>query len=451
MNWNRFGALWPAALASLLLISLPAAAQPPPSASETVRVVPALDGVFKAFASHPIVAISDDHGLAQSLDFYAAVVRDPRFTKEVGNLVVEFGGTAHQDTLDRYLSGEAVPYAELRKVWTDVVSGPALYIGYMNIFAQVRATNRTLPAEKRIHILLGEPPIDWSRVRTRAEHLPYQAQRQSYPAELVRREILAKGKKALLIYGGGHLYRERYYYPYTEGAGADPRAQAALRKFLQGVAAGTPDYEGFTPAWSEQVRRKASGLRREVESYGDLKSVSFLGRTGGEDVFVAEFSGAKIKVHTRLDDQGKLDLASWEPTPYRDSGGTITDRIEAAAPGSVFVVAAYTGYPRKTCSERFERAHPNWTAPALAQPVRGDLARDQSVEGCRPYMAAVADGLLYLGPAASLTMGPEHPDIYLDEAYRQEEDRRWQIQGDAPLLSVDIQDYPSTTKKVWPY
>jgi hypothetical protein len=452
MNGQRFRPLWAVSFASLLLICAQASAQPPQTAANAVNVVPALDGVFDAFASHPIVAIGDDHGLAQSLDFYAAVVRDPRFATDVGNLVVEFGGAAHQDVLDRYLAGETVPYTELRKVWTDVVSGPELYIGYMNIFAQVRATNMTLPAEKRIHIFLGEPPIDWSRIRTPSEQLPYQAQRQSYPAELVRREILGKGKKALMIYGGGHLYRERYYYPYAEGAGANPRARAVLWKFLSDLAAGTPDYRSFTPAWSEQVRRTASGLTRSVVSYGDLRSIAFLGRTGSEDVFVAEFSGAKIKVHARLNDRDKLDLASWEPTPCRDAGGTITDRIEAAAPGSVFVVAVYTGYPQKTCSDHFERAHAGWTAPALARPVRGSLARDQSADGCRPYMAAVADGLLYLGPATSLTMGAEHPDIYLDEAYRREEDRRWQIQGDAPLPpSTDLRDHPSAPKKVWPY
>jgi hypothetical protein len=129
MNGQRFRPLWAVSFASLLLICAQASAQPPQTAANAVNVVPALDGVFDAFASHPIVAIGDDHGLAQSLDFYAAVVRDPRFATDVGNLVVEFGGAAHQDVLDRYLAGETVPYTELRKVWTDVVSGPELYIG----------------------------------------------------------------------------------------------------------------------------------------------------------------------------------------------------------------------------------------------------------------------------------------------------------------------------------
>jgi hypothetical protein len=44
--------------------------------------------------------------MAQEEDFYAALVRSPRFAAEVGNVVVEFGDAAQQGTLDRYLSGE---------------------------------------------------------------------------------------------------------------------------------------------------------------------------------------------------------------------------------------------------------------------------------------------------------------------------------------------------------
>ena len=100
----------------------PASAQPTP-APLTVRATAAVGGILDAFASHPVVALGDRHGLAEELDLYAALIRDPRFASEVGYLVVEFGSATHQDTLDRYLSGETVPYADLRKVWTDSVAG----------------------------------------------------------------------------------------------------------------------------------------------------------------------------------------------------------------------------------------------------------------------------------------------------------------------------------------
>src|ERR1700743_2706123 len=90
-----------------IVFTLPAMAQSP-EPLPSPRVQPAIDGLMAAFANHPIVGMDDNHGLAQEEDFYAALVRDPRFAKEVGNVVVEFGGAAAQPIIDRYVNGEPV-------------------------------------------------------------------------------------------------------------------------------------------------------------------------------------------------------------------------------------------------------------------------------------------------------------------------------------------------------
>jgi hypothetical protein len=49
-------------------------------------------------------------------------------------VVVEFGGSAAQGIIERYVNGEDVPFTELRHVWTDVVGwipGP-FALGYVN-------------------------------------------------------------------------------------------------------------------------------------------------------------------------------------------------------------------------------------------------------------------------------------------------------------------------------
>ena len=170
-------------------------------------VTPAMDGIFGAFKTYPLVGIGEHHRIAQELDFYAALVRDPRFAKDVGNVVVEFGGAIHQDIIDRYVNGEDVPYTELRKVWTDTVgwlpSVPS--IGYPNFFAQVRETNLALPPEKRIHVWLGEPVIDYDKLKSQADWKLLDRTRDSFTAALIERQILARGKKALIIYGAGHF------------------------------------------------------------------------------------------------------------------------------------------------------------------------------------------------------------------------------------------------------
>jgi hypothetical protein len=189
-----------ATVAVLGLMSSASAAPPP-------KVVSAADGIFAAFQSHPLVGLGEWHGLAQEYDFYATLLRDPRFAAQIGNVVLEVGDAAQQSVIDRYVAGEDVPYTELRKVWGDTVGWfPSVsYLGSINIYAIVREVNRTLPPEGRIKVWLGEPPIDWSQIRTKEEWEVLEKQRDSHPAGLIEREILAKGKKALMIYGTGHF------------------------------------------------------------------------------------------------------------------------------------------------------------------------------------------------------------------------------------------------------
>lgn len=191
-----------AAVAVLGLVSSAVAAPPP-------KVVPAADGVFAAFGSHPLVGLGEWHGLAQAYDFYATLLRDPRFARDVGNIVLEVGDAAQQPVIDRYVAGEDVPYTELRKVWGDTVGWfpTVTAMGSINLYAIIREVNRSLPPESRIKVWLGDPPVDWAAIKDKAEWeaLEKQKQRDSYPAGLIEREILAKGKKALVIYGTGHL------------------------------------------------------------------------------------------------------------------------------------------------------------------------------------------------------------------------------------------------------
>src|SRR5665213_2949892 len=93
------------------------------------EAVPAIDGVLQAFHDHQLVAIGDNHVMAEEGAFYIALVRDPRFAATVQDVVVEFGAGGHQAVMDRYINGESVPYDQLRQVWTD---GAGFVPGAMN-------------------------------------------------------------------------------------------------------------------------------------------------------------------------------------------------------------------------------------------------------------------------------------------------------------------------------
>ncbi len=180
----------------------------PASRSAEPVVRSGVDGILSAFETHPLVGLGDNHMLANELNFYTLVVRDPRFAAKVGNVVVEFGGSQHQDILDRYLDGDSVSYAELSQVWHNTVGwDPTVEgVGYQTFFAVVRAVNASLAPDKRIRVLLGEPPIYWSQIRTHDAWQKIADQRAAHAADLIGREILSRSKKALVIYGTGHFF-----------------------------------------------------------------------------------------------------------------------------------------------------------------------------------------------------------------------------------------------------
>jgi hypothetical protein len=196
----------------LLCFSCAAAsqAQKPSPASPPV-VTPAIDGVLAAFQKSPLVGLSDDHALAQEEDFYVSLISDPRFAKQVGNVVVEFGNASQQQTIDRYLNGEDVPYVELRKVWGDTSYVGWLptvtALGYLNFYAAVRTANLKLPTGERIHVWLGGQPVDWSTIKTKEElSQVIGGPADRFPADLIEQQILEKNRKALVIYGTFHFY-----------------------------------------------------------------------------------------------------------------------------------------------------------------------------------------------------------------------------------------------------
>jgi len=173
-----------------------------------MRVDP-VSTIIDAFASYPVVALGEGpHGNVQGHAFRLALLRDPRFTAVVNDIVVESGSARYQDFMDRWVQGEAVPEAELlRAVRENTVTPTPAWDRpmYEEMFRAVRDLNRSLPAERRLRILLGDPPIDWREVKTADEYRGWLMQRDSHPAALIQREVLAKGRRALVVYGDGHF------------------------------------------------------------------------------------------------------------------------------------------------------------------------------------------------------------------------------------------------------
>jgi hypothetical protein len=159
----------------------------------------AIPAILEAFRAHRIVSYPGGHtdgneGQAQ----LRALIRDPRFASTVNDIVVEFGSSRHQDLMDRYIRGEDVAESAVRVAWLNAVqAGTALdNANTAAFFRNVREVNATLPTERRLRVLLGDPPLDWDNIRNKADFRKWVIQRDSYPADLVQREVLAHNRRA---------------------------------------------------------------------------------------------------------------------------------------------------------------------------------------------------------------------------------------------------------------
>lgn len=175
----------------------------------------AFDSILDLYEEYDMVHIADRHWNMTDYNFRIGLLRYPRFAEIVDDIIIESGNYLYQDILDRYiLELENVPKADLQKVWrnTVVVSGVWDATIYKDYIHEVRKVNEGLPRDKRIRLIAAEPPIDWSKVNTEPEWYLYLAQRSTHTPEVVKSEVIDKGRKAFIIYGGAHFFKEDDFF-----------------------------------------------------------------------------------------------------------------------------------------------------------------------------------------------------------------------------------------------
>jgi hypothetical protein len=167
-----------------------------------------IDAILGAFKDHSLVALSEgEHNNEPSHAFRMALIRDPRFAATVNDIVVEWGTARYQDVLERFIRGESVADAELRRIWQDTTQPHQVWDVpiYEEFFRAVRTINGSLPRERQLRVLAGDPPIEWEKIQTRKQTI--EVERDRFAADLIQREVLAKQRRALLVWGGTHFIR----------------------------------------------------------------------------------------------------------------------------------------------------------------------------------------------------------------------------------------------------
>jgi hypothetical protein len=212
----------------------------------------AAKAILAAFDKYEVVGMGAAHGNQDLDDFILNLIRNPELPGKINDIVVECGNSLYQPILDRYIAGDDVPLDEARQVWRNTTQ-PMCSVSafYEELFPLVRRINQKLPPEKKFRMLAGDSPIDWSKVKTRDEAWGFLKRDLAEPATLwqfmerdtsiasvMEKEVLSKHRKALMLFGTGHLYHNQ----------AGPRSTSAVEmyeKTYPGVTLVIADHTGF--------------------------------------------------------------------------------------------------------------------------------------------------------------------------------------------------------------
>jgi hypothetical protein len=164
--------------------------------------------MISASRHFPILALDhlEDKGGANELELLRSLLTDPDFAENIDDIVIECGNSRYQAILDRYVAGGQVSEQQVRVVWrkTTQIFGCEADPTWKTLINLVRNGNRTAPAHS-LRVLAADPPIDWSAVHTPDQFDAFLSLRDKSAATVIRTQVLAKHRRALVVMGGGHL------------------------------------------------------------------------------------------------------------------------------------------------------------------------------------------------------------------------------------------------------
>lgn len=102
----------------------------------------ATTAVLRAFDNHNIVLFGEYHACKQEHEWLRALISTPEFADRVDDIVVEFGNSLYQKSVDRYIAGDDIPFAQVQPAWRNVAGaiGPPSPV-YELFYKAVRDAN----------------------------------------------------------------------------------------------------------------------------------------------------------------------------------------------------------------------------------------------------------------------------------------------------------------------
>jgi hypothetical protein len=184
----------------------------PADGEALLKPLDAIQTMLTVLGQCPLVALAERHTLQDWHDFVTALLFHPDLPGKITDIVVEFGNSRYQDIADRFvLDCRPVANADLRQIWRQIGDPSWNAPVYERFFHTVRAINWMQPPKRRIRVLLGQPPVTMTQVLANPKDKEllkkFTEPLDKHYAEVVKREVMAKGRSALLTGGGGHMLR----------------------------------------------------------------------------------------------------------------------------------------------------------------------------------------------------------------------------------------------------
>ena len=168
------------------------------------------DSLAAQFDTHQFVFMGSTHGWKKQHDFQLCLLSRSAFQQRVTDVMVEWGNPVYQDLVDRYLlTLEPIPIDSLAPVWINT-DAPDLW-GRLTLmpafYKAVRTINERLPPARRIRVIGGNEPIDWSKVQSQEDVASY-PYKSNWAAHVIMEHYAPdQSRKLFVIYGEGHVNR----------------------------------------------------------------------------------------------------------------------------------------------------------------------------------------------------------------------------------------------------
>jgi hypothetical protein len=134
------------------------------SASYGEEFPEAVEGILTELSRADAVLLGERHWSRFDSELRKQLAAHPRFVGISGTILVEFGNSLYQATLDRYLLDlEDIPDEELALVWRNCITTTGAWDSpiYEEFFRWVRSVNEKRSRDERVRIVAAGLPVDW--------------------------------------------------------------------------------------------------------------------------------------------------------------------------------------------------------------------------------------------------------------------------------------------------